>query len=672
MVFLVGIIVLGTIAYHFNKNQNSLIYSKVELNAMTYAEHMRLDIMQGINVTNTLEQILVNNDGNINKFPEIAESMMADYIQSIQIAPGGKVTEIYPAAGNEAGKIDLLNDKDRGEISRYGRDHDIITMQGPFELKQGGSGIAVRNPVFMERDNGQKEFWGFTIVMIRVPDIFSESIRALSDFGYDYALFKTSAPWDDTYNEVYGSGTDMEKAVSFDFEVGDTDWLLKVQPKGGWDRSHNLHLMFACGVLILLLVSGLIAVITLLRRTRETESRTAELNSKLQEALDLSNAASVAKTEFIHNMSHDIRTPMNAIIGYTAIALKNDPAENVKKYLDKISESSKQLMTLINDVLNISRVEGGKLSLTLAETDIRTVVDEVLDITRGSMARRDLELVVIREPISAPYVLADSMMIRSILVNILSNAVKFTRDGGTITFTAKCANEEDDKHVIVNYVISDTGIGMADEFLKHIFEEFTQENTDARTHYKGTGLGMTIVKHYVDMMNGTISIESKKNVGTTVSISLPLEITSKPDHDEDDVYVYSSLNGLNVLLAEDNDLNAEIARILLEEQGMNVTRAVNGRQAADIFKERSAGAFDLILMDIMMPEMNGYEAAEAIRNMEGRPDGKTIPIIAMTANAFPEDIQRSLDAGMNGHMSKPISIDRLLKVILKNIKNIDN
>lgn len=199
MVFLVGIIVLGTIAYHFNKNQNSLIYSKVELNAMTYAEHMRLDIMQGINVTNTLEQILVNNDGNINKFPEIAESMMADYIQSIQIAPGGKVTEIYPAAGNEAGKIDLLNDKDRGEISRYGRDHDIITMQGPFELKQGGSGIAVRNPVFMERDNGQKEFWGFTIVMIRVPDIFSESIRALSDFGYDYALFKTSAPWDDTY-----------------------------------------------------------------------------------------------------------------------------------------------------------------------------------------------------------------------------------------------------------------------------------------------------------------------------------------------------------------------------------------------------------------------------------------------------------------------------------------
>ena len=662
LVFLIGLVVVGTLRYHFKKNQESLVQSKAELNATTYAEHMRLDLMQGINTTITLKQILTSNDGQIRKFPEIAESMMTDFIQSIQLAPGGVVTDIYPEQGNEAGKIDLLNDKDRGEISRYGRDNNVITMQGPFNLKQGGSGIAVRNPVFLENKNGKQEFWGFTIVIIRVPEIFSESVKALSNFGYDYQLFKSKSPWDETYIGVYGSETQMEHAVTYEFEVGDTKWLLEVQPKGGWSSNQNYHLMIACGLLISLLIAGLVAVITLLKRTKETERQTEKLNCRLQETLDLANAGSVAKTKFINNMSHDIRTPMNAIMGYTAIALKLDPEEKTRECLEKINKSSEQLLTLINDVLDISRIESGKLKITPVRTDIRTIVDDVLSITQGFTVGRELKVIVQRNKLDTPYVLADPIRIREVLVNVLSNAVKFTKDGGTITFGADYEKAADGKKITVKYVISDTGIGMSEDFQRHIFDEFAQENSDARTQYKGTGLGMSIVKQYVDLMQGTILVQSKKNEGTTVTIKIPLELTEEVPTTEK--VIPKDLSGLRCLLVEDNDLNAEIAQILLEDQGITVTRVSDGKQAVEIFEKKPADTFDLILMDIMMPVMNGLEATKAIRSCS-RPDSKTIPIIAMTANAFQEDAKKCLEAGMNAHLAKPLQIEKVVETIAK-------
>lgn len=658
IVFLVGIVVLLTLGYHFKKNQDSLQQSKVELNAVTYAEHLRLDLMQGIGITETLEKILINNDGVINKFPQVAEGMMQDYIQSIQIAPGGTVTEIYPEQGNEAGKIDLIHDKDRGEISRYGRDNDVITMQGPFTLKQGGSGMAVRNPVFLERADGQREFWGFAIVIIRVPEIFSESIKALSDFGYDYRLSKTKAPWDDSLVEVYGSGAALDRAVTYSFEAGDTSWLLEVQPKNGWSGSINYHLIFACGLLILLLLTGLISVITLLRRTEE-------LNRKLQETLDLANAASVAKTKFINNMSHDIRTPMNAIVGYTAIAMSMEPKEKVRGCLDKIKESSDHLLTLINDVLDLSRIESGKQTLNPVQTDIRMVVDEVLSIIQGFTVGRALKLEVHRQDLPNAYVLADAVRIREVLVNVLSNAVKFTRDGGTITFTAGYEPLEAGK-IQVTYVISDTGIGMSEEFQQHIFEEFTQENSDARTKYKGTGLGMTIVKKYVEMMQGTISVESRKGEGTTFTIRLPLELTEAPAKRKE-AADQADLSGLRILLVEDNDLNAEIAQVYLEDKKIRVTRVSNGQEAVEVFSQAQPGTFDGILMDIMMPVMDGLTATKAIRSL-GRSDAKTIPILAMTANAFEEDAKRCLEAGMNAHLAKPLDAQSLFDALGKYCK----
>ena len=264
----------------------------------------------------------------------------------------------------------------------------------------------------------------------------------------------------------------------------------------------------------------------------------------------------------------------------------------------------------------------------------------------------------------------DEEKINRIVFNLVSNAVKFTPDGGTITFEARCQEKGGDGYINMHYRISDTGIGMSEEFTKEVFEEFAQEDSDARTQYHGAGLGMAIVKKYVDMMGGTISVQSKKHGGTTFTVDIPLEITDKECNKSDTGFSEKvNLTGVKVLLAEDNELNAEIATVQLEEFGMNVERAVDGKNAVEIFRNHPEGTFDVILMDIMMPEMNGYEAAKAIRAMNDRPDGKNIPIIAMTANSFAEDVQASLDAGMNTHLSKPIVIEEVIKTILRYVHN---
>ena len=388
----------------------------------------------------------------------------------------------------------------------------------------------------------------------------------------------------------------------------------------------------------------------------------------LQDALTEAQHANRAKTTFLNNMSHDIRTPMNAIMGFTNIALKQQPNPEVKDCLDKISESSEHLLTMINDVLDISRIESGKIKYTPVPVDISTVTDVVLDITNGFLLNRDLTFKICRTKLETPYVLADPVRIREVLVNILSNAVKYTDDGGTICFETAYQVDADEKHLVMRYRISDTGVGMSEDFLGRIFDDFTQEENGARTQYKGTGLGMAITKQYVDMMGGTIVVESKKGVGSTFTVELPMEFTTKEAAVKQELpQRRERLNGVRVLIAEDNELNAEISMIQLEDLGMKVTRAVNGKQAVECFVGSPEGTFDVILMDIMMPFMNGYEATRAIRNLKERPDGKTIPIIALTANAFAEDVQNSLEAGMNGHLSKPIVIEEVVKTILCNL-----
>ena len=412
---------------------------------------------------------------------------------------------------------------------------------------------------------------------------------------------------------------------------------------------------FAIIFVLLLLVYSL-----LVSRKKQMEA--------LKEAQN-ANAANIAKTTFLNHMSHDIRTPMNAIVGFTDIALKLKPDRKVENYLKKIRQSSEYLMTLINDVLDISRIESGKLEYKPVPVDLGDMVNTVLSIARGYTENRDLIFTVSTEKLKNPYVMADELRIREVLLNIISNAVKFTKDGGTISFAAESRPGKDEQHIIVRFRISDTGIGMSEEFQTRIFDEFSQENNGARTSYKGTGLGMAIAKRYVDLMGGKIEVSSRQGVGSTFTVEIPLLIAEhvlveKEEKLRNDIAV----RGLHVLLAEDNDLNAEIAVTLLEEKGMIVTRTADGKSALTQFCNTAPGTFELILMDIMMPEMNGYETTKAIRNMPDRPDGKKIPIIAMTANAFAEDIQAALDAGMDGHVAKPVDMGVLLSVITKYIK----
>ena len=420
----------------------------------------------------------------------------------------------------------------------------------------------------------------------------------------------------------------------------------------------------AMALLMLLVFFGLIK----LQRSSQMVKLEQETNRELNRLRAVAERANAAKSIFLSNMSHDIRTPMNAIIGFTNIALKQNPKPEVKACLDKISDSSEHLLALINDVLDISRIESGKVQYTPAPVDITEVSDSVLSIMCGYLSNRDITF---RTELGQPqtrYVLTDAVRVREVLVNILGNAVKFTNDGGTVTYAVSYHPGEDDRHVNVRYRISDTGIGMSEEFVTHIFDEFSQEEHGARTQYKGTGLGMAITKRYVDLMGGTISVESKKGVGSTFTVELPMEIADSCEGKKTDFAVGKvDLHGLKVLLAEDNDLNAEIAIVQLEELGMHITRAVDGEEAVRCFAENLQGTFDIILMDVMMPKMNGYEATKAIRRIQNRPDAAQIPIIAMTANAFAEDVQASLDAGMNGHLSKPIVMDEVIKTIARNL-----
>jgi CheY-like chemotaxis protein len=364
-------------------------------------------------------------------------------------------------------------------------------------------------------------------------------------------------------------------------------------------------------------------------------------------------------------MSHDIRTPINGIVGMTNIAIKSIDGEKrdydrVKDCLQKITGSANHLLSLINDVLDMSHIESGKVEIAHAPLDMQAIIDNCSSIISGQLLTRHLTFVQDFEGLEHPYLYGDELHLRQILINILGNAVKYTPDGGTITFRVRQFPAGDNK-VRCQYVCEDNGIGMSEEFQTKIFEAFSQEDGGSRTTYKGTGLGMAITKQFVDLMGGTIQVESKLHEGSRFTVELTFDID--PEYQEKRVVEeHVSLAGMRVLLVEDNDLNLEIAQEMLEDEEMMVDTAVNGQIAVDMFTSAPAGTYDVILMDVMMPVMNGYEATRAIR-ASSHPEGTSIPIIAMTANAYTEDVQAALDAGMNAHVAKPIDFGRLFAVL---------
>ena len=664
LIIVIGLIIASSMVLLIKQAVEKDARERLDLNAKIYTGRLAEDIKAGIDVTNTLEQVLINSDGRIKDFPRLAKSLQADYIQSIQLAPGGVVTEIYPAKGNEAGMEDLIHRDDaRGKSSRYARDNDVIIAQGPFDLFQGGAGIAVRNPVYLEQADGQRTFWGFTIVILRVPELFAGTVDALSKLGYDFRLFKNISPSDPRFQEVYSSGVALPaNASSYTFDVGDSKWRLELALNSAAAHTRDVYLLPGLVLLVFILLAVVMRFVIKHNEYLEEQKH----RQALEEALKAAEAANNAKTRFLNNMSHDIRTPMNAIIGFTDIALRQQPKAEVRSCLEKIKQSASYLMSLINDVLDISRIESGKIEYKPVPVSITEVIDTVVAVAHGFMENRNIELVIDRNCPQNPYVMADALRIRDVLINILSNAVKFTKDGGRITFSTFTKPGKDERHFFGCYRIADTGVGISEDFLQHkLFDEFTQESADARTNYKGTGLGMAITKRYVELMGGTITVESKQGVGTTFTVELPLAWTdavpASPKDGEQPKAV--SLKGVPVLLAEDNDLNAEITTMVLEKEGMVVTRAADGEQVVEIFKNAPAEAFAVILMDIMMPKLDGYAAAQAIRTLEGRADGRTIPIIALSANVFAEDIEASKKAGMDDHLSKPLEVGKLIAAI---------
>ena len=432
-----------------------------------------------------------------------------------------------------------------------------------------------------------------------------------------------------------------------------------------------LHPVTAVAIIVFIswMAVTLIVILNRLQTRRKLQLAAQQKAKEMTVLAEQAQAASKAKSTFLSNMSHDIRTPMNAIIGFTNIALHQDSVPEMHNCLKKIEESSDHLLSLLNDVLDLSRIESGKVEFSPVPANITAVTDSVIEIVKGMLLNRELNFEVHREPLQNPYVMTEPVRIREILVNILNNAVKFTKDGGTIRFDAGGRPGVDAQHIVICYRIKDTGIGMSEDFQKKIFDEFAQEENGVRTQYKGTGLGMPISKKYIELMGGTITVDSRKGVGTTFTVEIPMELTNAEKVEKTKPLVqHNDLKGIKVLLAEDNDLNAELATILLEDLGMTVTRAADGQEVVDLFAEYPAGTYDIILMDIMMPKMDGHQAAKAIRAMYAdRPDAEEIPIIALSANAFSEDVQASLDAGMNGHVSKPLNMEEVTKVIERNL-----
>jgi len=377
----------------------------------------------------------------------------------------------------------------------------------------------------------------------------------------------------------------------------------------------------------------------------------------LERARDEAEKGNRAKSDFLSSMSHDIRTPMNAIIGYTNIAMDRiDDREMVSESLKKIATSSSYLLSLINDVLDMSKIESGKVQINANECDLLQVLEKIADLTRSQASRKRLDISFNADGIKHPLVIADELRLEQILINITGNAVKYTPEGGKVSITAEETQGPAENRGRYRFIVRDTGIGMSEDFLPHIFESFSRETTSTINKIQGTGLGMAITSRLVRLMGGEISVSSRLNEGSqfTVELELPYwqrdEKTAAAGGSETPEQI--DLEGKRVLLVEDNDINAEIATLVLSGYGIVTERASNGREGLDMVAGKGEGYYDAVLMDIQMPVMNGYEATREIRRLEGRYP-KSLPIIAMSANAYEEDIKEALDSGMNGHIAKP-------------------
>ena len=432
---------------------------------------------------------------------------------------------------------------------------------------------------------------------------------------------------------------------------------------------HNLPLSVTGVIFLYLLLFSTFwfwAYRTNLMHQKIEQEKDEKYKAELLIAAKKAEAANEAKTEFLQRMSHDIRTPINGICGFVNMA--DHYADDIKKqteYRTKVKEASNLLLELVNDVLDMSKLESGEIVLEEIPFNLSSIYREVFVVIEQVAAEQNLQIVWEKKEITHRDLIGSPRYVKRVMMNILSNAMKYNRENGHIYISCIEIPSEQPEMTTMEFVCRDTGIGMTEEFQKCVFEPFAQEHTGSRTKFAGTGLGMSIAKNLIEKMGGSISFESEEGVGTTFVIRVPFKINLEADKREEQRDVSEkSIKGLHILLAEDNELNMEIAEFVIQNGGADVTKAWNGKEAVELFRKSEPGGFDAILMDIMMPVMNGYEAAKMIRSLD-REDAKTIPIIAMTANAFTEDRLKAKEAGMNEHIVKPVDVELLIKVIHK-------
>ena len=538
-------------------------------------------------------------------------------------------------------------------------------------------------------ENTLKEKWVFTTDLADAEIAFTEAdgnyiIKSTGlkgnnffEFLYSYNKIDIEAVQEEIYdkgNSYYEAlnSRGVETVYAYSVIEEGAEWLVIVSiPRASLvDSGHDYHsiVWLLLVTLSVLLISDITFFYLSNVRERKDSRTILAQQEKLAKALERSEAANRSKTMFLNNMSHDIRTPMNAIMGFSKLA--EDELENtdkVREYLGKIQMSAEHLTELINDILDMSRIESGKVVVEEHCESIRSLIEEIGTITRMDMEQKHLTYRVDLSELAQDYVYADRLRLKRALINIVSNAMKYTEEGGSIDLRVASYQVEEAGYTGVRFTVSDTGIGMTPEFLQHIFEPFERERTSTVSGIQGTGLGMAITKNLVEIMGGTIEAQSTKGVGSTFTVNLTFRIGAESQVEEEQETQEAPvdiLQGKRVLLAEDNVFNQEIARALLLQSGLTVDIVADGSEAVARMKQADRPHYDFILMDVQMPTMDGYEATRRIRDL-GQEELKQIPIIAVTANAFEEDRQKAVAAGMDDHIAKPINIQILQKTLAR-------
>ena len=599
-----------------------------------------------------------------NTFSELAEKIPNEdgVIKAFELAPEGIVTDIYPKQENEgAFGLDMLQEHERKKDAVVAKESGKYTIGGPYQLKQGGTGALLFNPIYQDNNPDKGEFWGFVILVIDWNRFIDEiNLDYLSDADFCYRIW--SYDRDGSGRIILAESQDdmPDNILTVECTVPNNTWYFDIIPSEGWiPRSYWIMCIVVSYIFSLLVATVFYLIFSKKHRERQYE---AELKKSAEQAKN----ASEAKTRFLFNMSHDIRTPMNAIVGFSGLLEKNLQNEKkAKEYLGKIKSSSNLLLMIINQILEMARIESGTAVLQLKAEDIDELFHRVNTVFEEDIRKKNLQYHADLD-IRHHYVVCDQTKLQEIMLNIISNAIKYTPEGHSIYVEVHEAVSENPSKIRYIFSCEDTGIGMSEEYLQHIYEEFSREHSTTENKVPGTGLGLPIIKSMIELMGGSIQVESRQGIGTKFTIDLSFDIALKEEvYGSEDTIESSAIHtikGKRILLVEDNELNAEIAKTVLEDVGALITRAENGQQALELFKEKPAGTFDAILMDLMMPVMGGLEAAQCIRKLE-REDAKTVPIIAMTANAFADDEERSLAAGMDAHISKPLDAEKLIQVI---------